>query len=276
MRISKYLRTYYYQCQTIQRWDFTPTNNKTIVSLTTVPSRIGWLKPTLLSLLRQKPDRIELNLAKTPLKKDTPWKIPSWLTELRAVDIFWQDEDYGPASKFIATIERHQHDDCQLIIVDDDMLYPHDLISKLQHAAEKSQQKAVFCSSGHKIKRHLNSSDIPSNTIPQTGYERVAIIQGCGGYLLKPEYLDLNQLKAILTLTGDSIKQDDVWISGLLSQANIPKYRVPIKGRQGTINTLTASITGDRVEPFNTVLRYFKEAWHDDEFVEDECFITVK
>lgn len=269
MRISKYLRTYYYQCQNIQHWDFIPTKSKTIVSLTTVPSRINWLKPTLLSLLQQKPDKIELNLAKIPLKKDIPWKIPSWLTELHAVEIFWQEQDYGPASKFIATIERHQHEDCQLIIVDDDMIYPRDLISKLQQAAEECQQKAVFCSSGHKIKRHLNSSDLPSNKKPEKGYERVAIIQGCGGYLLKPEYIDHQQLKAILTLTGDSIKQDDVWISGLLSQANIPKYRVPIKGRHGTINTLTASITGDRVDPFNTMLHYFKEAWHEDEFIKD-------
>ena len=145
MRISKYLRTYYYQCQNIGRWDFTPTKSNLIISLTTVPSRIRWLKPTLLSLLRQKPDLIELNLAKTPMKEDIPWQIPAWLTTLHAVKIFWQDVDYGPATKFIPTIERHYQEDCQIIVVDDDMLYPQDLIHQFQQAALKNQQPAVFC-----------------------------------------------------------------------------------------------------------------------------------
>ncbi len=269
MKISKLIRTYYYQCQNSQSWDFTPTQHKTIISLTTVPSRIRWLKPTLITLLQQKPDRIELNLANEPLKQDIPWQIPTWLTELRAVTIFWQNKDYGPASKFIPTIERHYQDDCQILVVDDDMLYPRNLLSRLQQAAQETQQRAVFCTSGHKIKRHLDSRDLPLKDKHTAHDSRVAIIQGCGGYLIRPEYFDLERLKTIMTLTGDSIKQDDVWISGLLSEAHIPKFRVPIKGRHGTINTLKASITGSRDEPFNTVLRYFKHAWHDDEFADD-------
>jgi hypothetical protein len=268
MKISKYFRTYYYQWQSIKRWDFTPTQSKIIISLTTVPSRIQWLKPTLISLLKQKPDVIELNLAKTPLKEDVAWKIPAWLNDLNAVKIFWLDKDYGPASKFIPTIERYQDKDCYIIVVDDDMLYSDDFLEKLLQADKANPQPSVFCTSGHKLKRHLDSSDIPPNDKTAPGYERVAIIQGCGGYLIKPNYFNLAQLKDILKLPGNSVKQDDVWISGLLSQYKIPKFRVPIKKRRGTINTLTPSITGDRVEPFNTVLQFFKDDWHEEEFVD--------
>lgn len=265
MRLSKYVRTYYYHCQNIQSFDFEPKQLRVIISLTTVPSRIRWLKPTLISLLQQKPDIIELNLAKNPLKKDMAWQIPAWLKPLKAVKIAWLDEDYGPASKFIPTIERHQHEDCQIIVVDDDMIYSDDLLPKLLQAHKEYQGKAVFCTSGHKIKRHLDSRDLPANEKHPKGYERVAIIQGCGGYLICPSYFDIQELKAILKLPGNSVKQDDVWISGLLSKHHIAKYRVPIRKRQGTINTLTASITGDRDEPFNAVLRYFKDYWQDEE-----------
>lgn len=269
MNLSKYLRTYFYQLQNIKRWDFEPRQAKVIVSLTTVPSRIRWLKPTLISLLRQYPDVIELNLAKLPLKQDVPWEIPSWLTALSAVQIFWLDQDYGPASKFIPSIERHAHEDCAICVVDDDMIYPQNLLSNLLQAQRAYHQPAVFCASGHKIWRDLDSSR------PQPRYEnrskertQVAIIQGCGGYLIQPNYFNLDQLKAILTLPGDSVKQDDVWISGLLSQSNISKFRVKVGKRSGTINTLNASITGARVPPFNFVLRYFKDAWQAEEFVD--------
>lgn len=269
MSISKYFRTYYYQLQNIKRLDFKPAKNKVIVSLTTVPSRIRWLKPTIISLLRQKPDVIEINLARTPLKKDIAWKIPAWLTDLNAVRIFWLENDYGPASKFIPTIERHAKDDCQIIVVDDDMIYPQDLLSRLLHPHGACEIPMVFCTSGHKIRRHLDSSDFPWSERHIIKPERVAIIEGCGGYILRPEYLNLEQLKGIVTLSGNSVKQDDVWISGLLAKNNVPKYRIPVVGtRRGTINAMTPSITGIRTQPFNEVLRYFAQDWPDDEYVD--------
>lgn len=267
MSLSKYIRTYFYQIQNMKRWDFEPQQAKVIVSLTTVPSRIRWLKPTLLSLLKQRPDVIELNLAKIPLKQDVQWEIPSWLTALSAVQIFWLDQDYGPASKFIPSTERHAHEDCVICVVDDDMIYPQNLISSLLQAQRSYHQPAVFCASGHKIWRDLDSSR-PHPRERNTELIQVAIIEGCGGYLIRPNYFDLDQLKTILTLPGDSVKQDDVWISGLLSQSNIPKFRVKVGKRSGTINTLHASITGARVPPFNHVLHYFKDAWRTEEFVD--------
>lgn len=266
MRISKYFRTYYYQLQDIKRWDFKPQNNKVIVSLTTVPSRVRWLKPTIISLLRQKPDVIEINLARTPLKKDIAWQIPTWLTTLDAVRLFWLDTDYGPASKFIPTIERHALDDCQIIVVDDDMIYPDDLLANLLNAYNKSTRPTVYCTSGHKIKRNLDCRDFPQAKRHITTPERVAIIEGCGGYIINPKYFELEQLKGIVSLPGNSAKQDDVWISGLLSRSHIPKYRIGVGARHGSINMLTASITGSRVQPFNDVLRYFIRDWRDDEF----------
>lgn len=268
MKLTKYIRTYFYHLNNIKRWDFKPTQTKVIVSLTTVPSRIRWLKPTLISLLRQRPDVIELNLAKIPLKQDVQWNIPRWLTELSAVRIFWLDQDYGPASKFIPTIERHADEDCVICVVDDDMIYPQNCLANLLKMHYASVQPAVFCTAGHRIWRNLDSSRPPFREKPNHHPIRVGIIEGCGGYLLQPNYIALDQLKAILTLSGDSVKQDDVWISGLLSQANIPKFRIKVGKRSGTINTITPSITGGRVSPFNTVLDYFASAWKEEELVD--------
>ncbi len=268
MKLSKYIRTYLYQIQNMKRWDFEPSQTKIIISLTTVPSRIRWLKPTLISLLRQRPDVIELNLAKTPLKQDVAWEIPQWLTALSAVKIFWLDQDYGPASKFIPTIERHAGEDCKICVVDDDMIYPQDFLSNLIQAHRTYNKPAVFCTSGHKIWRNLDSSQAPLSENQGKDPVRVGIIHGCGGYIFQPNYFDLAQLKAINTLPTDSAKQDDVWISGLLSQSHIPKFRIKVGKRSGTINTLTASITGARVPPFNHVLAYFKDAWQKEELVD--------
>ena len=266
MHISKYIRSYFYHMQNLKRWDFEPTQTNIIVSLTTVPSRIQWLKPTIISLLRQKPDIIELNLAKNPLKKDISWSIPSWLSELSSVKIFWLEKDYGPASKFIPTIERHANDDCRICVVDDDMIYPQDFLFNLVQAHREFKKPAVFCSSGHKIWRDLDSSQPPLREKTGKKPVRVGIIQGCGGYIIQPKYFDLASLKTIVDLPGNCVNQDDIWISGFLSQSHIPKFKIQVGKRLGTINTLTPSITGARVAPFNYVLRCFEEAWQEEEF----------
>ena len=268
MKLTKYLRTYYYHFKNIKRWDFEIQQTKVIFSLTTVPSRIRWLKPTLISLLRQNPDVIELNLAEKPLKQDIPWDVPTWLTELSAVRIFWLEQDYGPASKYIPCIERHKDEDCVICVVDDDMIYPEDCLARLVRMHQSAKEPTVFCTAGHKIWRNLDSSRPPLQEKPKGHPVRVGIIEGCGGYLIQPQYFDLDQLKDILNLSGNSVKQDDVWISGLLSQANIPKFRVKVGKRAGTINTLTPSITGSRIAPFNDVLRYFSADWKEQELVD--------
>lgn len=263
MKITKHLRTYWYQQQSIAAVDFAPGQGNCIISLTTVPSRLKWIKPTLISLLKLRPTRIELNLPRNPMKSDVAWEIPAWLSTLSAVDLYWLDQDYGPASKWIPTLARYQGTDQAIVVVDDDMIYPDDLLHKLMALYQQHGGRAAFCCSGHRLYDHLNFFDFPRNAWPaEGGLERVAIMEGCGGYVISPQMIPLAAAEAISQLPRQQARQDDIWLSGLLSQYGVAKYFIPSKRRKGTINTITPAIDGDRVHASNQLVARFKPYWH--------------
>lgn len=79
-----------------------------VVSLTTIPSRIDHLLPTLLSLLTQTvpPDAILLCIPQTSLREPSkPYVIPPWLEHMDMVKIIRSSEDYGPSTKLIPAVQ---------------------------------------------------------------------------------------------------------------------------------------------------------------------------
>ena len=282
--LKKYLRNLKYDLINIKKLDYTQncTQNKSnqnniIVSLTTIPSRIGYIKPVIYSLLSQthKPNKIELNLALKPLKNDISWKVPRWLENLDAVEIFWLDHDYGPASKFIPTLIRHKDDDAMVIVVDDDMFYPKDLIETFVYYDSKVfNSNAVLCSNGHLIAKNLNFADSSSSkriefkySDLKNNYRKVAIIEGCGGYCLRSKFFNLQELQDTANAPKGCILMDDVWISGHLSRHGIEKIQIPTSKRKSLLQTNILAIPHDRLELNNKMLQYFSADWLEKDFV---------
>src|SRR5688572_18914575 len=75
---------------------------RTVVTLTTTPTRINKIRPTLESLVNQTrvPNAIYLNVPYHLKRTGEPYVIPEWLKELPEVTVV-RCEDYGPATKLI-------------------------------------------------------------------------------------------------------------------------------------------------------------------------------
>ena len=203
-----------------------------------------------------------------PLKKDIPWEIPNWLERLDAVKIFWLDHDYGPASKFIPTLLRHKEEDSLVIVVDDDMLYPKDLIKSFMNAdSEMAGRCVAFCANGHPIARNLNFADSPSDKRIKKGNRRVAVVEGCGGYCVRSRYFDLGALEDISKAPNGAIIMDDIWISGHLSRQGVSKIQIPTSKRKSLFQSDIVAIPSERLNLNNKMLEYFSQDWKEEELV---------
>ncbi len=266
MSLTKRLRYHYFNLFNLQKLEQKIETRKSspIVSLTTVPQRIAYLKPTLVSLLRQTlpPKEIQINIGDDYFR-NTP--IPDFFNGLEMIKIFRTPKDMGPATKYIPTLERYQNTQQLIIIVDDDMYYSNNLIEDLVHADEQAQGKRVFCINGFKVPESLLSASRPSDAAIKSGTRRVAVIEGCGGYTLRPQFIKLEKLKNLSQAPRRSFFDDDIWLSGHLSCEKIEKYQIVSGKRKSLVNTIESAITGDRALLQTEVMNHFKNDWLPEE-----------
>ena len=126
-----------------RRWAETPDRSEIVVTLTTTPSRIGLLAPTLKSLLDQTrmPARIVLNLPRFSTREQVPYVVPAELETLDSLQIRRCD-DLGPATKLIPSV-LNEPPDTPLVVVDDDRIYPPWLIARYETAAAAQPDRAL-------------------------------------------------------------------------------------------------------------------------------------
>ena len=83
-----------------------PHRSDIIVCLTTLPSRMARIDGTLKSLLFQTkaPRSIRIHLPSISKREGTPYDVPQWLRDLKAVEIIECGDDYGPATKLVPAL----------------------------------------------------------------------------------------------------------------------------------------------------------------------------
>jgi hypothetical protein len=108
-----------------------PCDSGLVVTLTTIPSRIDSLEPTLKSLLRQtvRPHEIRLCLPEWSEREQCTYLVPAWLRALKSVTLV-PCADEGPATKFLATLTATSPDQ-PVLVVDDDRIYHPRLLEHL-------------------------------------------------------------------------------------------------------------------------------------------------
>src|SRR5206468_12553760 len=106
---------------------------RVIVSLSTVPDRIGNLGPTIRSLLKQTrpPDEIVLAMPEFSVREQRPYVVPKYISLLPRVRVLRCAEEWGPATKCIGAIQDELaagRENTLIMVVDDDRLYPRDAL----------------------------------------------------------------------------------------------------------------------------------------------------
>jgi hypothetical protein len=175
------------------------------VGLTTLPSRITKLRPTVESLLAQTllPDAVFISLPRHSVREDRSYDLPDWLERPPPpFQVLLLEHDYGPATKLLGCLPRISPDAC-LIVVDDDMHYKPFLVERL-YESQVQRQDASFSFFVHGI-----------------GHLRVG--QGADGFSFwTPNLTGIDAFAAVALQSPHLFLVDDLWISLFLQDRGIP------------------------------------------------------
>ncbi len=245
-------------------------NRRVIASLSTVPDRINNLRPTIQSLLKQTrpPDEIVLAIPEFSVRERRPYVVPKYISRLPRVRVLGCHKDWGPATKFIPLVREELaagHGDTLIMVVDDDRVYPRDALETYLHYS-KQLPDAALCFRGAGMPRNLDWRDarmIRASELRQP--QLVAVITGCGSYLIQPTFFD-ESLWDYSQAPKGAFYMDDIWISGCLAKANVKRYVVPGSAMMRSVfrqrRTLSLHDVPDgRQYNNNETIAFFAAAW---------------
>ena len=210
-----------------------------IVGLTTIPSRLPFLLPTLKSLLLQDvlPGRILLHLPGRSRREGVEYSVPEELQGLEVVQVV-RCSDWGPATKILPALLSSDPDQ-RVVAVDDDRIYRPTLLADLLEASERHPDAAVGCFGVIvPVDRVDRRKRLLGRTIEGLRYGRgvslrgsrlrqplaVDILHGYGGVLVRPRFFDLFGLADLKSAPGAAWMEDDTWFA---AHCRAPKLIVP-------------------------------------------------
>lgn len=187
-----------------------------VVSLTTFSERINDVYLAIESLFQQsrKAGKVVLWLSKQDFSLDD---IPAVLRKQckRGLEIELCEKDLGPYTKIYYALKKYP--DSLILTVDDDILYPIDIVDQLYRAYQK-QPNMIHCHRAHKIRLDGNGRVLPYSKWDRFPWDsqpsRLVFPTGVGGVLYFPGCFDdevLNQ-DAFIKLAPNA---DDVWLKSM-------------------------------------------------------------
>ncbi len=253
-----------------------------VVSLSVIPSRIGFVAFTLKSLMSQTraPAEIRIYVPSFSIREQVPYVVPDWLSRLKSVRIVSCGTDYGPATKLIPALLASEADQ-KIVALDDDRIYPRKLIAILESAA-RSDADAAFGFSGWIVPEDfvdrpttivgnvLERAPVPIRATRQRTLREVDILQGVGAFLVRPPFFDLTQLLDYSAAPQAAFFVDDVWIS---AHCSVPKYVVPARRsnfqprshalffKRTSLGWINRGPGGHTNRNNSIMLRYFSDRW---------------
>lgn len=259
-----------------ERWRANPERSEIVVCLTTTPTRLPFLTGTFKSLLAQTraPRRLRLHLPEWSRREGRAYP------RLESTD--WLDvvacPDQGPATKLLPALELAATQ--PLLVVDDDRLYPSDLVARLERASQEWPGAAVGCS-GWRVPADLvdrpttlwsNLTQTPPTPLLCTRIRRPArvdILQGYSGYLVRPGFYS-PRVHDYRGAPEAARTVDDVWLSAHLQVERLvvpgPRmvFEAPHRARfyKRTSLGLINRGPGDVHRRANSIaLRHLREHW---------------
>lgn len=177
-----------------------PARLPCFVSLTTLPSRVAHLRPTLESLCNQNqpPDRIFLCLPRWSVRENRACDRPAWLGEFTPlVQVIDCADDHGPAAKLLGCLDWLPEEPSCLVIVDDDMVYRPFLLECL-YRRQVADPRSSFS----------------FWTYPYMGIE---VGQGADGFsFYSPNLRGIREFATKALASAALRLQDDLWVSAFL------------------------------------------------------------
>lgn len=256
----------------------------TIISLTTIPSRMHQIGPTLESLLRQSVaiDAVILWIPRAYRRPEfgefTPPPVPA------GVDVRRCDVDYGPATKVLPAVHEFRNGDVRILYCDDDRIYDPEWAARLVEASDAHPEACIAAVGevvGLTLKKAFKATPTYRmlargtlgvfSTVYRSGMRalevdagRVDICKGYGGVLVRPHFFD----HAAFDIPDLLWTVDDIWLSGRLALAGVPIWKAAnaddaVKTDLADVDALVDYVYDDhRREQANVAcIRYFQETY---------------
>ena len=240
-----------------------------IVSLSTIPSRIELMDPTLKSLLDQTvlPKYIYINVPEFSKREQCEYPIPERFLNHPIIKIIRSEKDWGPATKSIPAIMKEKEANSPLLVLDDDYVYHKKMVEEYQkHEAEYAH--AVLCLRGWNLpKDMLHSNKVRYYGNQVKAFKQANLVEGSSSYLIRPSFFQTDFFD-YQTAPREAFFCDDIWISGHLNKHKVPIYIMPFDvaiprilsfSTRNTIRLATAENVNDENE--NVVYQYYKNDW---------------
>lgn len=249
----------------------TKKRSNIIISLSTIPSRIELIDPTLNSLLDQtvRPEKIYLNVPKFSIRENRAYVIPDRLKNHPIIEVVEVDKDWGPATKMIPTLLREADRDTPILVLDDDYVYTKNLVETYVKSMEEIDH-AVLCLKGWNLPYEMNHKNkIRYRGMETKDFKRVDLFEGSSSYLVKPSFFP-KEMFDYERAPKEAFYCDDIWVSGNLAKSQIPILIMPFCGwiprllnfsTRNTIRLATKENRDDYNE--NCIYRYFEKYWKD-------------
>ncbi|CAI5710150.1 unnamed protein product [Hyaloperonospora brassicae] len=197
---------------------------RVVVSLTTTPSRLAHVMDSVRSLVAQslRPDQIYVNIPtgamkRHPARQYNNTEIPSELMHIAPSLVqINRCVDDGPASKLLATLRLETNASTLIITLDDDFVYPSELVAALAwEALAKPHDALGVCGWGMLPLWHqvgVVPAYVPYFMRPNGRY--VDILQACCGNAYRRGFF--SDVEALADIPPVCVTVDDVWIAGYL------------------------------------------------------------
>jgi hypothetical protein len=252
-----------------------------VVTLTTLPSRISRIEPTIKSLLNQRvmPAAIRLYVPATSRREGADYRMPAWLERLSAVTIV-RCEDLGPATKVVPALMSGRADE-RFLVVDDDRIYQPWLVEQMTRLSDANPDVAIAASGwdapadlvdrpSRLMATFAGRPPVPLKCTRVGARRDVDIMQGFAGYLVKPRFFDVAALRDYSQAPPAAFFVDDVWVS---AHCRVPKaviggrrtnFPSPIDARFFKRSSVALVNRGDGTPASrnNTILlQFFADRW---------------
>ena len=262
-------------------WATNPNRTVAVVSLTSIPSRLPFIAPTIKSLLRQSvaPQKIILNIPSVSLREGVPYVIPEFLKGLDAIELNLCP-DHGPATKLLPSLQGLSPSQ-PILVVDDDRIYHRSVLADLLDAAG-ARPEAAFGLSGWSVPEDLTDrpTTVWSNLMMRAPAPirarrlwqpvQVDILQGFSGYIVRPDQFDLAAVSDYEGAPAAARLVDDVWFA---AHCRAPRFVCPARRtnfqanllrrryRLTSLGLINRGPGGDENRSNSIVIRHFSGRW---------------
>ncbi len=226
-----------------------PPRDDLVVTLSSIPSRMESLAPTLHSLLDQTvpPKEIVLALPDWSAREKRGYRVPREIAEHPRIRILASERDWGPATKLIpALLDYADRPGTMLVAVDDDNVYPRTFLETFVRWADVLPSGALTLR-GCRVppsRRWADCAEYKGSTIERPN--RTDIVEGCAGILVRPAFFD-EAFFAFEDAPEEAFYVDDVWVSGHLARRRVPAWVIPFEGAFVYV-PVVASLQGPRLD----------------------------